>query len=284
MNRKILFISDYFVNQITGGGELNDWELINILKNSGNEIDYLNSSDVSVETILKLSNSGYKFIVSNFINLSSECISALSSGEVYAIYEHDHKYLKTRNPMMYPEFKAPIDQIINIEFYKKAKAVFCQSSFHKNIIKKNLEIDNIVSLGGNLWSLGHLKILDEVCSVEKTDSYAVIDYKIPHKNTHEAIRYCNANKIEYDLIRPSAPDIFLRKMGKNKTLLFFPKSPETLSRIVVEARMMGMSTKTTQNIGAVHEEWFSKKGKDLIDIMRKKRSEIPALVLENLYG
>ena len=73
-------------------------------------------------------------------------------------------------------------------------------------------------------------------------------------------------------------------MGKNKTLLFFPKSPETLSRIVVEARMMGMSTKTTQNIGAVHEEWFSKKGKDLIDIMRKKRSEIPALVLENLYG
>mgnify|MGYP003649801974 FL=1 len=284
MNRKILFISDYFVNQITGGGELNDWELINILKNSGNEINYLNSSDVSVETILKLSNSGYKFIVSNFINLSSECISALSSGEVYAIYEHDHKYLKTRNPMMYPEFKAPIDQIINIEFYKKAKAVFCQSSFHKNIIKKNLEIDNIVSLGGNLWSLGHLKILDEVCSVEKTDSYAVIDYKIPHKNTHEAIRYCNANKIEYDLIRPSAPDIFLRKMGKNKTLLFFPKSPETLSRIVVEARMMGMSTKTTQNIGAVHEEWFSKKGKDLIDIMRKKRSEIPALVLENLYG
>ena len=284
MNRKILFISDYFVNQITGGGELNDWELINILKNSGNEINYLNSSDVSVETILKLSNSGYKFIVSNFINLSSECILALSSGEEYAIYEHDHKYLKTRNPMMYPEFKAPIDQIINIEFYKKAKAVFCQSSFHKNIIKKNLEIDNIVSLGGNLWSLEHFKILDEVCNVEKADSYAVIDYKIPHKNTHEAIRYCNANKIEYDLIRPSAPDIFLRKMGKNKTLLFFPKSPETLSRIVVEARMMGMSTKTTQNIGAVHEEWFSKKGKDLIDIMRKKRSEIPALVLENLYG
>lgn len=284
MNRKILFISDYFVNQITGGGELNDWELINILKNSGNEIDYLNSSDVSVETISKLSNSGYKFIVSNFINLSSECILALSSGEEYAIYEHDHKYLKTRNPMMYPEFKAPVDQIINIEFYKKAKAVFCQSSFHKNIIKKNLEIDNIVSLGGNLWSLEHFKILDEVCNVEKADSYAVIDYKIPHKNTHEAIRYCNANKIEYDLIRPSAPDIFLRKMGKNKTLLFFPKSPETLSRIVVEARMMGMSTKTTQNIGAVHEEWFSKKGKDLIDIMRKKRSEIPALVLENLYG
>ena len=284
MNKKILFISDYFVNQITGGGELNDWELINILKNSGNEIDYLNSSDVSVETISKLSNSGYKFIVSNFINLSSECILALSSGEEYAIYEHDHKYLKTRNPMMYPEFKAPVDQIINIEFYKKAKAVFCQSSFHKNIIKKNLEIDNIVSLGGNLWSLEHFKILDEVCNVEKADSYAVIDYKIPHKNTHEAIRYCNTNKIEYDLIRPSAPDIFLRKMGKNKTLLFFPKSPETLSRIVVEARMMGMSTKTTQNIGAVHEEWFSKKGKDLIDIMRKKRSEIPALVLENLYG
>ena len=284
MNKKILFISDYFVNQISGGGELNDWELINILKNSGNEVECLNSDKVSVEDILRFSSSGYRFVVSNFINLSPACIRALSKNEKYAIYEHDHKYLKTRNPMLYPNFQAPSDQIINHEFYKNAKAVFCQSSFHKNIIKKNLEIDNIVSLSGNLWSQDHLKILKEMCDVEKSDSYAVIDYKIPHKNTYEAIRYCNANRIKYDLIPPTAPNTFLRKMGKNKTLVFFPKSPETLSRIVVEARMMGMSTKTTQNIGAVHEDWFSKKGTDLIDIMQKKRSEIPALVLKNLYG
>ena len=55
MNKKILFISDYFVNQISGGGELNDWELINILKNSGNEVECLNSDKVSVEDILRFS-------------------------------------------------------------------------------------------------------------------------------------------------------------------------------------------------------------------------------------
>ena len=64
--------------------------------------------------------------------------------------------------------------------------------------------------------------------------------------------------------------------------MFFPKTPETLSRIVVEARMMGMGTKTTNNIGAIHEEWFSKKGLDLIEFMRYRQDEIVNVVLESL--
>ena len=71
-------------------------------------------------------------------------------------------------------------------------------------------------------------------------------------------------------------------MRKFNALVFFPKSPEILSRVVVEARMMGMKTMTTKNVGAIHEEWFSKKGPDLIDEMRNKRIEIPKRILESL--
>ena len=46
--------------------------------------------------------------------------------------------------------------------------------------------------------------------------------------------------------------------------------------------MMGMNTKTTNNIGAIHEEWFSKKGLDLIKFMRYKQEEIINIILENL--
>ena len=45
---------------------------------------------------------------------------------------------------------------------------------------------------------------------------------------------------------------------------------------------MGMATKTTNNIGAIHEDWFSKKGLDLIDNMRYKQEEIINIVLESL--
>jgi hypothetical protein len=46
--------------------------------------------------------------------------------------------------------------------------------------------------------------------------------------------------------------------------------------------MMGMGTKTTNNVGAVHEEWFSKKGLDLIEHMRYKKEEIINITLSCL--
>ena len=46
--------------------------------------------------------------------------------------------------------------------------------------------------------------------------------------------------------------------------------------------MMGMSTITSQNIGAVREEWFSLKGIELIEYMRSLRGEILELILGHL--
>ena len=275
---KICFISDFFADQIDGGGELNDWELILILNDQGHEVQRKRSHEVTVKAIEDLSKSGHKFIVSNFCNLSLQCRDLLASSEEYVIYEHDHKYMLTRNPMGYPDFKVPKEEIINRDFYASAIAVFCQTSFHMGILKQNLQIDNLISLSGNLWSEEHLDLLEELSKTEKEDSYAVVNYVTPHKNTQGSIRYCYAKNLKYDLIDLCSPQKFLRKLGKNKSLVFFPRSPETLSRILLESRMMNMSAITTKNIGAVHEDWFSNKGVELIELMRNKREEIPKRV------
>ena len=62
--------------------------------------------------------------------------------------------------------------------------------------------------------------------------------------------------------------------------MFLPKTPETLSRIIVEARMAGMSVTTNNNVGASKEDWFKLKGKELIEKMRDKKPEILTKVLE----
>jgi hypothetical protein len=200
----------------------------------------------------------------------------------YIIYEHDHKYLRNRNPGAYRGYRAPKEHIINREFYENTKAVLCQSSFHTKILKENLEIDNVVNLSGNLWSEEHFALLEEVSKVEKIDKYAIMASNIPHKNTGKAVAYCKAINAEHVLVPPSGPQEFLRELGRYKTLVFLPETPETLSRVVVEARMMGMSTKVTKNIGAIHEEWFLKKGLDLINHMRYRQGEIVNIVLESL--
>ena len=64
---KVVFISDYFVNQVLGGGELNDDQLISILSKQNN-VEKINSTSVTLE-YLKL-NKKSKLIISNFIGLS----------------------------------------------------------------------------------------------------------------------------------------------------------------------------------------------------------------------
>ena len=103
---------------------------------------------------------------------------------------------------------------------------------------------------------------------------------IPHKNTIDAIRYCKVKNLDFELI-PNLPyHDFLRTLAKNDTFVFFPKTPETLSRVVVEARMVGMKVITNSQVGATQEEWFQLKGAPLIRLMREKRDQIPSLIMK----
>ena len=175
-----------------------------------------------------------------------------------------------------------MSKLSNYEFYKKANAVFCQSKFHASIAEKNLKLDNIISLGGSLWSKESLALLETLLRREKKDKCSIMDSLIPSKNTAIAIKFCKAKGLEYDLVNSPFYKEFLSRLGANDTLVFFPSTPETLSRVVVEARMMGMKVVTNGLVGASHEDWFGLKGQQLIDRMRRKKKEILSLVEEKL--
>ena len=160
--KKIVYISDFFVEEIAGGAEIYDDILVNLLRNDGYNVIKFKNAELSDKHIKLYRLCGYHFIVSNFTLMSDPVsIELVKHPDSYSIMEHDHKYIKTRNPAEYPNFIAPKTQIINYDFYKNALAVFCQSDFHSQIVKANLELDNIVSLGGNLWSDDVLFLLKE---------------------------------------------------------------------------------------------------------------------------
>ena len=92
MNRKIFFIADAFLEDILGGGELNNEELFKMLDKQYKV--YKVRSHTVTNAFLKDNKNSF-FIVSNFINLKDSCIEMLSDLD-YVIYEHDHKYIKSR--------------------------------------------------------------------------------------------------------------------------------------------------------------------------------------------
>jgi len=279
MTNDYIVISDFLSSEIEGGAELNDKEIIKILSINHSVLN-IKSRNVTMDFLEKKQKEN--FIVSNFTQLPKQCKMFLEKKCKYIIYEHDHKYLVRRDPAKYKNFIAPEEEIINASFYRNAIAVMCQSNFHKSIIYKNLQIDNLHNLSGNMWSDETLNLLEALSSKEKKDRCSVMESKTHHKNTKAAIAFCKHKNLLYDLIPHMDYHSFLNTISDNNKLIFFPKTPETLSRVVVECRMMGMKVTTNSLVGAAGEPWFELKGKDLISYMKNKKNEI-ALKIEGNF-
>lgn len=271
---QIYIVSDFFIEEVSGGAEINDFILYNEL-NTKLKTKRIRSHELS-ENILT---SNSFFIISNFLNINQKVFEKLTKNKNYVLYEHDHKYVIHRNPGMYKNFIVPENELVNKEFYENAIKVFVQSNFHKDIVEKNLKIKNIVSLGGNLWDNKTLEYLQFLSKKQKKDMCSIMFSNIPHKNTNDSIKFCEAKNLKYELIEDRVYELFLEKLSNNSTLVFFPKTPETLSRICVEARMCNMKVITNNLVGATKEDWFCHKGPDLIEIMKNKREEIVNLIV-----
>ena len=276
---EFIFVSDFFIYEVLGGGEFNNEELATNLRQEGHSVIEKKSSAITVDFIVDKWD--HCFIVSNFINLLDGEKEAL--GQVrYIIYEHDHKYLKRRNPALFKNYLAPPEELVNLELYARARAVLCQSDFHADIVRANTGLKNIMSVGGNLWSLELFQKMEECLKKEKKDGYSILSSLTPHKGTASGIRFCEVQGLPYQLVSSISQYEFLDKLSENQNFVFFPQTPETLSRVVCEARMMGMKVLTNGLVGATKEPWFELKGQPLIDLMKKKQQEITQIVVKVL--
>ena len=261
---KIIFLADFFRSDILGGGECNDAVLINHIQHSGYSLTTKKCSDLIPEDFGK----NIFFIVGNFISLREEHKQSLQK-EKYIIYEHDHKYIKSRDPSVYKNFTAPIGDIINHDFYRNAIAVVVLSKICKEIIEKNLHIDNVYNIGCSLWSVNKLNFIETLVDQPKNEKFAIINSPNPVKNSSLAIQYCEKNNIDYDTIGPYEEKELLEKLSKYKGLVFLPRVLETFSRICAEAKMLNCNLLTKPKmLGFASEEIYSLSGLELLQEIR----------------
>ena len=283
--KKIVFISDFFVNQIAGGGEICDNVLMSLFRDDGYRIAKFNSHLTSDNHIKLYRKCGYKFIISNFCNLHEQTKQELVKYPgSYSIMEHDHKYLKTRDPSVFKDFIAPASQIINRILYANAKSVFAQSKLHKEVIEKNLGISNVVNLGMNLWTDEQLAIIESNLENKKVDDYSIVNSDNPTKNTQACVQYCEEKGLSYTLIKSPDYASFIKQLSQHQKYLYFPKVLETFNRVIIEARMLNCKVNTTANNGCLSEDWFKKyKGKELIEFVREQRQRVFNDIKEAIY-
>lgn len=279
--KKIIFIADLFLEDYIGGGELNNEELINQLILRKFDVKKIHSYDVDINFIKN--NKDNFFIVGNFIGLKENVKEELYSKK-YVIYEHDHKYLKNRNPTSYKNYVSDEKNLINKNFYKNAKAILTQSKIHTEVIWKNLGIENIINCSGNIWSKNQIDILKKYKDTEKQFDCAILQSNNNIKNTAESIDYCKKNNLNYNLIPFSTYEKYISELAKCKKMVFFPKVLETLSRTSIEAKILGCNLITNNYLGVISEEWIKKDQNYIIDYINNRSKDIVNIIVDCLNG
>ena len=266
---KVIFIADFFANQVFGGGELVNEEIINGLISKGIEVEKVNCENFDKSS----TDDDSEYLIGNFISLSQSDKEYIKNNLRYSIVEHDHKYVTDRDVSKYEGYIAPSYKIINSEFYKKASRVYCQSDLHSNVVAMNLGLNNVVNLSTSIWSDRHLDIVEKHCQAQKNNKTMILGSENSIKNTQGCIDYCKSNNIDYDVVGPLPYEELIEEMSKYKSVLVLPGVLETFNRFLVEARMLNCSIKTNSKNGCTSEEWFSKlKGKQLIDFIRNSKA------------
>ena len=277
-----IFIGDFYKSDLNnkGGAENNDSVLISLLEEQGFNVEKKYCRDISPAVIE--ANKDKKFIIGNFVQLSEESKRALHDKH-YIIYEHDHKYLKTRDPSRFPNFRAPPDQVINKDFFRNSRCTICLSNSQANSLRTNLDISNVESIGCSLWSENKLNFIESLSDTTKVKDYCVVSSNNIVKGTQEAVAFCRRSDYEYDLIQSSNEEEFLTTLSSYRTLVYIPTVLESLCRLVVEAKMLncGVITKS-QLLGAASQDWWSLNGKELIAAIRKQQKTALDIFLKHL--
>jgi hypothetical protein len=266
--KKLGFISDFYRNQIVGGAESNDENLISNLRTYA-DVKCFKSNDVTIANLEDLDT----IIVSNFVLLSENIKNFLINNKKYIIYEHDHKYVKTRDPSKFINFDIPKDQLINVRFYEKAECVVVLSEICKNVMASNIPDTNIHSIGCSLWSDKKLAYIASMSDNRKF-GFCIMKSNNPTKNYINTVRFCQAKNIEPTHISSTSHTEFLKMMSEHRTFIFLPTVLETFSRVCVEAKMLGLSTLTNKtNIGFYSEDYSNLMKLDLIYKIQEKQTE-----------
>jgi hypothetical protein len=289
MSKNIVFVSDFFVEEVLGGAELSDSALSSYLEQQKNfKIERIHCRDLTRDFLEQ--NKEKFFVISNFTTLKKDSqIYLENSNELkYIIVEHDHKYLLTRDPSGFKDFIAPPEMIINRTFYERAKLVVGMSKLHTDIIKKNLPtLKNIFNAGTAFWTAKTIEKIRQINSriVAKGDHVAIQHSKNPIKGMSETIKYCDEKKLPYLLTGNCSHDKMLEELAKAKSFAFFPQVVESYSMVTMEAKMLGCKILTTPKLlGCASEENIKLNGPELVDdIERRIKAAVDKIadVIEN---
>lgn len=263
-NAKIVFVSDFFIDEYVGGAELTSQALID---SSPFEVAKVKSKNV---TINLLQNHADKFwIFGNFTQLNAQFIPSIVANLKYSILEYDYKFCKARSPEKHFEITKTIcdcaEQIngkIISAFYYGAMHLWWMSEKQKSIYESKFPFlaeknNTVLSSVFDDKTLAMIKTLRLSNVTSEKKGWIVLGSSSWVKGFDAAKQWCIDNKKEYEIVWDVPYEHLLAKLAVSEGFVYLPAGGDTCPRMVIEAKLLGCKLHINNNVQHSTEEWFS---------------------------
>jgi|TARA_R110000796_G_scaffold251847_1_gene384188 hypothetical protein len=270
----LIFVSDLFVNQYTGGAELTSEALIS---GSYYPVIKVNSNSVTPELMEKYKDSYWIF--GNFSNVPQHSILFAIKNLNYSVIEYDYKFCVYRSIEKHNAIDACncaqelVGKIVSL-FFNSAKHVWFMSEAQKQkYIDKFPFLDKqstrVLSSVFSKDTLGYIRNID--CE-NKNNKWIILDSPSWVKGANQAEQHAISNNLEYEKVFNLEYHDFLKKLASSKGVIYLPLGSDTCPRLVIEAKMLGCQLILNDKVQHESEPWFDSQ-KSVFDYL-SSRSDI----------
>ncbi len=255
----IVFVSDLFIKDYVGGGELSTQTLI---ETSLLPVAQINSRFLTIEIMEQYKNAHWIF--GNFTEVNLNCLLYAIKNLSYSVIEYDYKFCSYRSP----EKHAIEEGECNCQNSQLAKAVTMFMLHSKSVMwmshnQKQRYLDNFPFLKNannhvlsSLFTHETLNYISSLRNKKKNNKYLIINSQSWIKGTQDCVLHAKQNNLEYELVGGMEYKDVLDKLSTSKGIIFLPKGGDTCPRFTIEAKILGCELILNDNVQHRYEPWF----------------------------
>ena len=283
---KVVFVQDLHMKEYAGGAELTSEAFI---RKCPHKIFQIHSPSLTIEMLERYPDVYWVF--GNFTRCEASVLTYLSKSKIkYSVVEYDYKYCSYRSELAHSKHSNGqscdcvfrTHGILIEQFYTNAEHIFWMSEKQKEHFLSR--VPSLIFVDDNkhvvVGSAFFDETLDLLLSLRKVHDEAVASFPVKiwgvqHssnwiKGTQETVNWCTQNKFPVKVI-PMLPYVeFLTELAKCGGLVFHPLDLDTCPRIVIEAKIMGLSLELNENVQHKDEEWFQGTPEEIVSHLKTR--------------
>jgi glycosyltransferase involved in cell wall biosynthesis len=267
---RVIFVSDFFIEDLVGGAELTSEALI---QSSPFKLFKLHSKDVTMELLQKHQRKFWIF--GNFANMNLNLIPAIMANLRYSVLEYDYKFCQFRSPEKHAEAAGECDchgqmhgKLIS-SFYASAAHMWWMSEKQMEVYNEkfpflrdqNSTVLSSVFAPMTLTLIKGLRERAKKANVERS-GWIVLGSQSWVKGFENAKSYCEDNELDYEVVWNLPYEKVLGKLATAEGFVYLPNGNDTCPRMVIEAKLLGCKLVLNDHVQHKDEDWFNPEVKE----------------------